>query len=208
MASAGSSGPASSLTHEPNSMPTIPLAAISQVFALVLLLGCAVVMDLRSRRIPNRLVLAGLVLAVLRHAVLRAAGQPSLSGAAWWSPLAGLLAGGAALLPLYLAGATGAGDVKLLAMVGAFTGAATALTVVLYTLLAGGVLGLLWMPLCGVTAHTLRNVRYLANDWLLRAQTGGGMRLAPLEATAARLPYAVAIACGTVGALCWPLFGR
>jgi len=189
-------------------MSTIALAATSQVLALAVLLACAVVMDLRLRRIPNRLVLAGLVLAVLMHGARLGAGQPSLAGAAWWSPLVGLLAGGAALLPLYLMGATGAGDVKLLAVVGAFTGAATALSAVLYTLLAGGVLALLWMLLCGVTAHTLRNVRFVASDWLLRAQTGGGVRLAPLETTAARLPYAVAIACGTAGALCWPLFGR
>ena len=74
-------------------------------------------MDLRSRRIPNRLVLAGVLLAAVMHAALLATGQPALAGDAWWSTPAGLLAGAAALLPLYLLRATGAGDVKLVAMV-------------------------------------------------------------------------------------------
>lgn len=189
-------------------MPTVSLAALSQVLALALLLACAVVTDLRSRRIANRLVLAGAVLAVLMHAALLAAGRPALAGEAWWSPLAGLLAGGAALLPLYLLRATGAGDVKLLAMVGAFTGPATALGAALYTLLAGGVLALLWMPLFGVTAHTLRNLRRLVSGWRVRTSTHGAVRRAALESSAARLPYAVAICVGTAGALCWPVFGR
>lgn len=189
-------------------MTTVSPATVSQVFALGLLLACAVVMDLRSRRIPNRLVLVGVLLAAVMHAALLATGQPALAGDAWWSTPAGLLAGGAALLPLYLMRATGAGDVKLLAMVGAFTGPATAVCAVLYTLLAGGVLALLWMPLCGATADTLRNLRALMSDWLVRVRTGGGVRLAPIESSAARLPYAVAISVGTAGALCWPLFGR
>lgn len=189
-------------------MPTVSLAAVSQVVALALLLACAVVTDLRSRRIANRLVFAGAALAVLMHAALLATGRPALAGEAWWSPLAGLLAGGAALLPLYLLRATGAGDVKLLAMVGAYTGPATALGAALYTLLAGGVLALLWMPLFGVTARTLRNVHRLLSGWRVRMPAGGAARIAALEASAARLPYALAIAVGTAGALCWPVFGR
>jgi hypothetical protein len=51
----------------------------------------------------------------------------------------------------------------------------------------------------------LSNVRLLVTDWLQRAGTGRGLALSPLQATAARLPYAVAIACGTAAALAWPL---
>ena len=177
-------------------MTTALLAAI--------LLG-AVVVDLRRRRIPNTLVLAGIVLAFTAHLGSLALGWLPLAGPAWWSPLIGMAAGFAMLLPLYLLRATGAGDVKLMAMVGAFIGAPLVLTATLYTLLAGGVLSMVFMLGGGVAAQTLANVRFMLTDWALRATTGQGARLAPLQATAARLPYAVAIALGTGAALLWPL---
>ena len=99
----------------------------------------------------------------------------------------------------------GAGDVKLMAMVGAFIGAPAVLVATLYTLLAGGVLSLLFMLGRGVAAQALANVRFILTDWALRAANGQGARLAPLETTAARLPYGVAIALGTGAALIWPL---
>ena len=173
---------------------------------LAALLLCAVAADLTSRRIPNTLVLTGLALAAALHAAALAFGQPALSlaGPAWWSPLTGLATGLALLMPLYLLRATGAGDVKLMAMVGAFVGTQTVLAATLYTLLAGGLLALVFMLGRGVAAQTLGNVRFLLTDWMQRAGSGQGARLAPLQTTAARLPYAVAIALGTAGALIWP----
>ena len=173
--------------------------------ALSLLLASAVFTDLRSRRIPNRLVLAGLATAPLLHLGALYLGLPSLASATWWSPFTGLLTGFGLLLPFYLLRATGAGDVKLMAMVGAFIGAPTVVTATLYTLVAGGVLSLLFMFGRGVAAQTLANVRYLLTDLAMRAGSGQGARLAPLQTTAARLPYAVAIAVGTGAALIWPL---
>jgi prepilin peptidase CpaA len=172
---------------------------------LTALLLVAVMADLRSRRIPNSLVLTGLLLAFIAHATAQVAGSSPLAGPSWWSPLIGLLTGLALLMPLYLLRATGAGDVKLMGMVGAFIGAQPVLTATLYTLLAGGLLSLVFMLGRGVAAQTLANVRFLLTDWALRASSGQGARLAPLQTTAARLPYAVAIALGTGAALLWPL---
>lgn len=172
---------------------------------LTALLIAAVITDLRSRRIPNTLVLAGFVLAFITHTIALASGLVPLAGAAWWAPLAGLLTGLALLMPLYLLHATGAGDVKLMGMVGAFIGAQPVLAATLYTLLAGGLLSLVFMLGRGVASQTLANVRFLLTDWALRASSGQGARLAPLQTTAARLPYAVAIALGTGAALLWPL---
>ena len=165
----------------------------------------AVASDLRASRIPNRLVLWGLLLATLLHAGALLAGQKPLAGTAYWACFGGALVGGAALMPLYLLRACGAGDVKLMAMVGAFVGAGVVLSAALYTLLAGGVLSLAVMALRGVTSQTLANVRFLLTDWGQRATTGQGLRMAPLATTAARLPYAVAIAAGTLAALWRPL---
>jgi prepilin peptidase CpaA len=180
---------------------------IAQV-ATLCLAACvllAVVFDLRWRRIPNKLVLLGSVAAGGLHVLALGQGVLPLAGAAWWSPLTGLATGLALLLPLYVLRATGAGDVKLMAMIGAFVGAPTVLVVTLYTLVAGGVLSLLFMLGKGVAAQTVTNLRYLWTDWFLRLSLGQGARLAPLQTTAARLPYAVAIALGTGSALLWPL---
>lgn len=172
-----------------------PLVLLSQALLAALLLGAAV-SDLRRRRVSNRWVLLGLFLGLGLHGLAQLAGDPALAGSAWWSPLAGLLVGGALLMPLYLLRATGAGDVKLMAMVGAFVGAAPMPATLLYTLLAGGLLSLLFF-FSGrqVASQTGSNLRLLFS----------GDRIAPLQRTAARLPYALAIALGTLAAQLWPL---
>ena len=172
---------------------------------LAALLAIAVVSDLRSRRIPNALVLAGIGLAIAIEAIALGTGTVPLAGRDWWSPLAGLATGFVLLMPLHLLRAMGAGDVKLMAMVGSFVGAPTVLATTLYTLLAGGLLSLIFMLRRGVAAQTLANVRFMLIDWAHRAGTGQGARLAPLQTTAARLPYAAAIALGTAASLLWPL---
>jgi len=172
---------------------------------LAALLLAAVSSDLRTRRIPNRLVLAGLALAFANAVLAAATGQAGLAGLQLWAPVAGLAAGFALMLPLHLPRAMGAGDVKLMAMVGAFVGPSTVTSATLYTLLSGGLLSLLFMLRPGVAARALANMRLLLADWLHRAGAGQGIALTPLQATAARLPYALAIACGTAAALAWPL---
>lgn len=179
--------------------------ALASFGVLSALLAAAVVSDIKSRRIPNRLVLQGLALAAAMHLMSLLLGQAPLAPSPLWSPPAGVLAGFAFLLPLYLIGACGAGDVKLMAMVGAFVGPGVALSAGVYTLVAGGVLSLAVMALRGVTLQTLSNVRFILTEWRMRAHTGTHLRLAPLAATAARLPYGVAIAAGTLLALLQPL---
>ena len=170
----------------------------------VTLLG-AVIFDLHSRRIPNQLVLTGIASALGLHALSLLDIGTSAAGPDWWASLVGLLVGFALMLPLHLLRAMGAGDVKLMAMVGAFIGPGSVLTATLYTLLAGGLLSLVFMLGRGVAVRTLANIRMLVTDWVVRAGSGQGARLAPLQNTAARLPYAVAIALGTSAALIWPL---
>ena len=179
-----------------------PIAIVGYALLAASMLG-AVVFDLRSRRIPNRLVLIGIGLALALHAAAAIAGSPALAGRQWWAPLAGFATGLAVLMPLHLMHATGAGDVKLMAMIGTFIGAPATLSAALCTFVAGGLLSLVFMFGRGVAAQALVNVRFLLTDLVVRAGSGQGARLAPLQATAARLPYAVAIACGTAAALLW-----
>lgn len=99
-------------------------------------LTAAVVIDLRSRRIPNLLTAAmaatGLGLA--------AAGISSVTILA---SFAGLVLGLALMLPGHALGATGAGDVKLMAAVGAIVGPGLVLPAFLFSCIAGGVLAVI-----------------------------------------------------------------
>ncbi len=134
----------------------VPLTALT---ALALVLGVAARSDLRTRRVGNRWLAFGAALALGLHAAATAAGLPHSAGARWWSPLGGALTGLALMLPLYLLRAMGAADVKLMAVVGAFAGAATVAAAVLYTMLAGGLLSLLAMRDASVLARVMTTMK-------------------------------------------------
>jgi prepilin peptidase CpaA len=95
----------------------------------------ATVVDIRSRRIPNLLTatMAGVGVG------LAATG---LSGVSLVASGAGFVLGVALMLPGFWLGATGAGDVKLMAAVGAIVGPALVVSAFLFTAIAGGVLAL------------------------------------------------------------------
>lgn len=104
--------------------------------ALLLTAGAAALEDLAARRVPNDLLWAALACATLMHA-----GGGSLATMAAGMAVALLL------MPLYLLGGMGAGDVKLLAVLGAFCGPVTGLTLVLAALLLFGAAALAGMQL-------------------------------------------------------------
>jgi prepilin peptidase CpaA len=83
--------------------------------ALAVVLITAIGTDLRSARIPNWLTFPAMGLALLGHTWLGGM-YGGLLG------LAGLAMGLGLLMPIYVVGAIGAGDVKLMAAVGAFVG--------------------------------------------------------------------------------------
>lgn len=159
------------------------------VATLMALLGVAVWFDIKARRIPNWLVLTGLI-SSLGIQLLFSNGSASAWGL-------GTLAGFGLFLPLYLVRATGAGDVKLMAMVGGFLGPAGATGVALTTLVAGGVLAIAVALRSGALRHTLANVRFLMVDTMFKTLHGGSARIDAPPTSAGNLPYAVAIAAGT-----------
>ena len=161
---------------------------------LALLLFSAVVIDVRSRRIPNVLTLtgclAGLVLAALAGGL-----------AGFWPSLQGLLLAFALTLPFWLLGWFGAGDVKLLSAVGAFVGVDLVMPVLLATGLAGALLAAVVLLDRGLLAQTRQR---LAATLGLSMAARRWVYVAPGEQEQqARLPYAVAIAAGTLVALWW-----
>lgn len=160
------------------------------VATLMALLGVAAWFDIKARRIPNWLVLTGLI-SSLGIQLLFSSGSLSAWGL-------GMLVGFGLFLPLYLVHAMGAGDVKLMAMVGGFLGPAGAAGVALTTLVAGGVLAIgvaLWS---GALRHTVANVRILVTQTIFKTLHGGSVQLDAPPNSAGNLPYAVAIAAGTL----------
>ena len=164
---------------------------------LMLLLLIAVVSDCRSHRIPNLLVLSGALFGVIYTTLV----PPVIHGTALF-PLGGLLVGLLLFLPLYLVGAMGAGDVKLLAMVGAFLGPLETCYAALATIFAGGVLSIIWVLARGRVMRLIQNLSLSFRTTLVGAVSGSrlDLRVAP-EVSAGRLPYAIAIALGTTGFL-------
>jgi prepilin peptidase CpaA len=158
----------------------------------------AAVWDLRTSRIPNRLTYTAMVAGL----ILRGA------GGGWRGLVEGFAAGlllGGIFLAFFLVRAMGAGDVKLMAAVGCFTGLRLGLVALLATALAGGVLALGYAVFRRRTMRTLRNVASLLRYHLIfKLQPHPEVNLQNPEAV--RVPYAVAIATGTVytlGQIIW-----
>ncbi len=189
---------------------TAILITASCAGVLALLLAGAVWHDVRSRRIPNKLVLAGMLAGLALHTLLpTGAGffSPDPGGLGLLGSLAGLGLGFGLLLPAWLLRAMGAGDVKLMAMVGAFLGAEGALAAVLLTMVAGGVMAIAAALWSGALTQVLANVRFMLTHSMIKAMSGSGVSLeAPAVATG-RLPYAVAIATGTLAQILLNRFG-
>ncbi|MGO4333036.1 prepilin peptidase [Cupriavidus sp. 2TAF22] len=157
---------------------------------LLTLVGIAAASDLRSHRIPNWLVGAGLMVAL----VLQVALHGFLHGTQAW--LTGALAGLGPFLVLYMLGAVGAGDAKLMASIGAFVGAAAALQIAVASFAMGGLLALIIVLARKQARQTFAGLcaRLLWLPFGLRADVAGKDNLT----TAARLPYAVAMAGGVL----------
>jgi prepilin peptidase CpaA len=146
---------------------------------LLLMVSIAAVNDLAARRIPNRLLLAGLAGALLLH------GLSAEPGTVLLSALGGMLLGLAIFLPFYLVRGMAAGDVKMMAVVGFFTGPTEAFQIAIFTWCAGGVMALLLILLRSRLRLAFVNVGHLLSGKAL-PQSAGAM------------PYGVAIALGTI----------
>ena len=162
---------------------------------LGILVAIAAVFDIRSRRIPNWLVLAGLVVGVGWN--VYASGWSGLLRAA-----EGLGLGFILYFPLYLIRARGAGDVKLLAAVGAVVGPGNCLWIFLLTAVLGGAIALILLMFRGRMRKTLFNVGMIIQDLLhFRAPYRSSDELDVTTTKGLRLPHGAMIAVGTLAFL-------
>ena len=148
------------------------------------------VSDIRAGRIPNWLTYGGLVVGLTLRTILE--GWRGLGQGA-----AGILAGGGIFFLFYLVRGMGAGDVKLMAAVGAWTGVRPAVVVMIATAVAGGILGVVYMVFYRRVGSTVRNI-----SELIRFHLTSGIRPHPevslSDPGSIRVPYGLAIAMGTL----------
>ncbi len=171
-------------------MPTL-LKAI--LLCIVVVAGAY---DLRCRKIPNWLSLSGLVLGLGTNILL--SGWGGLGAAALGFGLAMLI-----YTPLYLIRGMGAGDVKLMAAVGAIVGPHDWLGIFLATALAGGLISLAAVVIKRRAGQTFLNLTTIFSELLqFRRPAKADARLDVRNPHALRMPHALTIAAGCLVFLC------
>jgi prepilin peptidase CpaA len=151
----------------------------------VVVLGVATFTDLRSRRIPNWLVLPYLLLGIAF----------SIWFHGWHGAVESLEGAGLALLIygfLFWMGGMGAGDVKLCIAIGAWIGPTQLFVALVLTGLAGGAMALLWAARGGFLGELFQSTGGL----LFSAKERGEAVLTNPQRR--KMPYAPAIAVGTL----------
>ena len=170
------------------------LATDVRMLVLFALLGVAAVSDWRFYRIPNWLTFGGALFALIAGTL--AARTPTVGAL---SAFGGLAVGFGAMLTFYVVGIMGAGDVKLMAMAGAFLGPQQTLMAVLCTFIVGGVVALAFAIHRRRLGHMLANVKAAAQGMAVSSIVGiRPTGHVPAEQSVGKLPYGICIAAGTV----------
>ncbi|MFH1312003.1 MAG: A24 family peptidase [Candidatus Eisenbacteria bacterium] len=159
-------------------------------FWILLLMVCvaatAAIFDLRQRRIPNALTVPAMLAGIVIHTARSGWGGFTFS-------LLGLAIGGGALLLFFVFGGMGAGDVKLLAGIGALGGLSFTLSVLVLTGVAGGIMAIgkliVWHRRPSTAVKDVKPSEFPADS-----KIGDS----PLKET---MPYGVAIAIGTLASV-------
>ncbi len=152
----------------------------------VVLLILALIHDIRFSRIPNWLTLPAIVVAVILHISMDGLYGLRMS-------LGGMAVGFCLFIGFYLLGGMGAGDVKLMAAVGALLGPQDAFYSVVFTALAGGLYSVVLIIIYDFNKATLRRWGQRVRVFLAT----GRFSHVPMEEKRPSLRYGVAIAAGT-----------
>lgn len=155
---------------------------------LILLLLVCVITDLKSRKIYNVVLFPVLCTAWILHVVLG-----GLDGLA--ETFLGTIVGLAILIIPYFMGGMGAGDVKLLAVIGALKGTSFVLMTALYMGLVGGLIAVvIFLFRKGIRARIKHTIFFLS---CLKHGVKTPFSL-DKEALSTTYPYGVAIAAGAI----------
>ncbi len=170
---------------------TYPVIMITPLFIHgVLLLGiiCAAVVDVRSSRVPNLITFPLALVGLAFHAL-------SDSGNGILFSVAGLGLGFIFLIGFYIYGGMGAGDVKLLAAIGAVVGPLNVFMGFLFASLLGGLYALAMMGWYLGLAKTAERIKIiLVGMVFMRINVADSLE----QTTLPKLRYALVIGLGTL----------
>ncbi len=176
------------------SLPPFAVRIFLEVLVIV-----AAIWDIRTRRIPNWLTLSGVLVALALNTFIY---QPVGTWFGVALSLKGLGLAFGVYFMLYLLRAMGAGDVKLMAAVGAAAGWENWLGILVLTSVAGAVAGLLLVAFKGRFRKTLGNLGLIVSSLGRgRAPYKDSPELDVSSDKALRLPHGALIALGTLGFL-------
>jgi prepilin peptidase CpaA len=146
--------------------------------------------DVRTRRIPNAITGPAMLAGLAAH--LAFSGGPGLKDSAL-----GLIVAGAMLLPGWFPGWMGAGDVKLMAAVGAWLGLSLGVFATLAALMAGGAMALILAVRHGALKRSVWGAAVIGS-WAMSRGLGSAP---PPVTTGIRFPFALAVFAGSLIAL-------
>jgi prepilin peptidase CpaA len=169
------------------------------VWLVATLLVWAAWIDGRELRVPNWLTypmaLAGVLYNVFAGGFFGSAGEIGFVGS-----LLGLVTGLVCLLPLYSVGGMGAGDVKLMAGVGAWLGWQITLTAFLVSTVVGAVMAVAMVLHRGTAVKHWANTMTILQEWLtIRDPRKLAEIAAARKPTMLLLPYGIPICVGSIG---------
>lgn len=172
-----------------------PALPVTGEILLGILVALAAYFDIRYRRIPNWLVLSGIVAGLTWNSLSPGSlqlGDPGLLRAGKGLGLGFLL-----YFPLYLIRGRRAGDVKLLAAVGSIAGPGNCFWFFLLTNILGGVIALVVIALHRRVGKTFFNVGWIIGDLLrFKAPYKSSPELDVTTDKGLRVPHAAMMAVG------------
>jgi prepilin peptidase CpaA len=175
-------------------MNSVPIGAAWVVTAILVE---AAIIDARKLRVPNWLTY---------HLALGGLAFASWSGG--WSgflaSIGGLTVGLLLLLPLYAIGGMGAGDVKLLAGIGAWFGPSITLGAFTVSALVGGLMAVVMVYRSGRWRHHFGQFKRIGGDIIANPNPAQLAAAAAIrKPTMLLLPYGVPLAIGSIGYFAW-----
>jgi prepilin peptidase CpaA len=172
------------------------IMATVEIIVLFLIVLYAVFIDIRERRIPNKLILVGLICGITSACF-------QIGYINIFDRVGALCIGMAILFIPFALGGIGAGDVKLLGVIGLFVGIKGVVNVSLISFIVGG-----GIALCAIALHRLKkykDVRSVCMSFINSIMT---RKLVFNEEGKIALPFSVPLAIGTFLVLLfnWSIF--
>lgn len=163
------------------------------LITLTLVLLISLITDIKKRKILNIITLPSILIAFIYYTVALGSSGFIFSGK-------GFLVGLGLLLIPYLLGGMGAGDVKLMAAIGALMGASFVFYSFMYTALIGGIIALFLIIKQKGFGKSIKNFFSVT---FLRDNLGSIIINKGEQSSRIFFPYGVAIVLGTFCTLIW-----